>query len=69
MKWSIYIYKEVPLASLEGGSLTLAPITYDISMTFVPKSNEIDPRYWKRSVYHLEKVDSVIYFLGKERGL
>ena len=32
---------------------------------------EIDPspRHWKRSVYHLEKLDSVVYFLGRERGL
>ena len=29
-------------------------------MTFEPKSTEIDPRHWKRSVYHLEKLDLVV---------
>ena len=40
-------------------------------MTFVPKSYEIVPIHWTRSVYHLEKLDSVVDFLGREaeRGL
>ena len=38
-------------------------------MTFVPKNYEIDPRHWKRSVYHLEKLVSVVYFLDRIRGL
>ena len=25
--------------------------------------------HWRRSVYHLEELDSVVYFLGRERGL
>ena len=27
------------------------------------------PSHWIRSVYHLEELDSVVYFLGRERGL
>ena len=27
------------------------------------------PSNWMRSVYHLEKLDSVVYYLGRERGL
>ena len=38
-------------------------------MTFAPKSYEMEPSHWTRSVYHLEKLDSVVYFLGRERGL
>ena len=41
-------------------------------MTFVPKSYEIEHNllsHWIRSVYYLEKLDSVAYFLGRERGL
>ena len=38
-------------------------------MTFVPKSYEIKPSHWTRSVYHVEKLDSVVYLLGRERGL
>ena len=34
-----------------------------------PKSNEIKPSHWTRSVYHLEKLDSVVYCLGREREL
>ena len=36
-------------------------------MTFVPKSYEIKPSHWTRSVYHVEKLDSVVYLLGRER--
>ena len=25
------------------------------------------PNHWTRSVYHLEKLDSVVYYLGRER--
>ena len=38
-------------------------------MTFAPKSYEIEPSHRTRSVYHLEKLDLVVYFLGGERGL
>ena len=34
-------------------------------MTFVPKNYEIEPSHRMRSVYHLEKLDSVVYFLDK----
>ena len=39
-------------------------------MTFVPKSYEIDQlaSHWMRSVYYLEKLDSVVYFLGERKG-
>ena len=40
-------------------------------MTFVPKSFEIEhnlPSHWIRSVYHLEKLELVVYYLGRERG-
>ena len=30
-------------------------------MTFVLKSYEIKPSHWARSVYHIEKLDSVVY--------
>ena len=38
-------------------------------MTFVPKSYEKTLSNWTRSVYHVEKLDSVVYLIGRERGL
>ena len=37
-------------------------------MTFVPKNYEIEPSHRMRSVYHLEKLDSVVYFFRWRKG-
>ena len=47
----------------------LVPMTYlqlhhHRRMTFAPKSHEIEASQWTRSVYHLEKLDTVVYLLG-----
>ena len=37
--------------------------THDvIAFTSPQKSYEIEPSHWMRSVYHLEELDSVVYF-------
>ena len=36
-------------------------------MTFVPKEHNL-LSHWMRSVYYLEKLDSVVYFLGERKG-
>ena len=44
---------------------------HDVIAITSPQKNDLCtqamPSHWTRSVYHIEKLDSVAYFLGRER--
>ena len=62
-----------PVHPLKGHTKFTTSGAHDvIAIAFVPKSFEIEHNllsHWIRSVYHLAKLDLVVYYLGRERGL